>query len=221
MVRTSMAAWMAAALAGGSATAETFYSKDGVVFEGTLRQVVSGAAACNVLEQHEVNYEELKANQGRPLHLWQVDYTVRNESGRELEYPGVAARERPSRPTPPVRDALLLAVASQQPRQLRRRQAGGPAQVAPQQTPLGLGQGLVAEPPNGLLNVPVERLAVRESDFRLGAAGQEPLDLVQALERFQLELQNHPPMVRTPPRASCSCSSLILDKTGLLRSVRL
>ena len=33
---------------------------------------------------------------------------------------------------------------------------------------------------------------------------QAPLDLFQALEGFQFELQDHPPMVRTPPQASCS-----------------
>ena len=30
-------------------------------------------------------YERLRANQGRPLHLWQVDFTIRNGSGRPIE----------------------------------------------------------------------------------------------------------------------------------------
>ena len=79
---------LAMAVAGLAAQAETFYNKDGVVFEGTIRRVVSGAAVCNVLEEKysEQEYEKLKANQGQPLDLWQVDFTIRNESGREIEY---------------------------------------------------------------------------------------------------------------------------------------
>ena len=88
MARTSMAAWMAAAaLAGGSATAETFHNQDGILFEGTIRLAVSNAAVCNVLEDRysEAEYEELKANQGRPLHPWRIDLSVRNGSGRALD----------------------------------------------------------------------------------------------------------------------------------------
>ena len=79
---------LVALLAAGSAAAETFYRQDGVVFEGTIRQAVSEAAVCNVLEEKytEQEYEKLKANHGRPLDLWQVDFTVRNESSREIEY---------------------------------------------------------------------------------------------------------------------------------------
>lgn len=68
--------------------------------------------------------------------------------------------------------------------QLRRGQARGLLQVVSQQAPLGLAQGFAAEPSQRLLNVPVGCLAVGKADFRLGAAGQEPLDLFQALERF-------------------------------------
>ena len=58
------------------------------MFEGTIRLVVSNAAVCNVLEEKYTaqEYEQLKANQGQPLDLWQVDFAVRNESGREIEY---------------------------------------------------------------------------------------------------------------------------------------
>ena len=79
---------LAVLLAAATAQAETFHSQDGVVFEGTIRQVVSNAAVCNVLEEKysEQEYEKLKANQGQPLDLWQVDFAVRNESGREIEY---------------------------------------------------------------------------------------------------------------------------------------
>ena len=77
-----------AVLAATGAQSETFYDKDGVLFEGAIRLAVSNAAACNVLEERysEEEYEELKANQGRPLHLWRIDLAVRNGSGRELDY---------------------------------------------------------------------------------------------------------------------------------------
>ena len=79
---------LAVLLAAAPASAETFHNKDGVVFEGTIRLVVSNAAVCNVLEEKYTaqEYEQLKANQGQPLDLWQVDFAVRNESGREIEY---------------------------------------------------------------------------------------------------------------------------------------
>ena len=89
MMRTSMTAWMvASALTGATAPGETFHGRDGVVFEGTIRQVVSEAAVCNVLEEKYTadEYARLRANEGRSLHLWQVDFSVRNESGRELGY---------------------------------------------------------------------------------------------------------------------------------------
>ena len=81
-------ATLAVLLAAAPAQAETFHNKDGVVFEGTIRLVVSNAAVCNVLEEKYTaqEYEQLKANQGQPLDLWQVDFAVRNESGREIEY---------------------------------------------------------------------------------------------------------------------------------------
>ncbi len=77
-----------ALLAATGARAETFYDKDGILFEGTIRLAVSNAAVCNVVEDRysEQEYEELKANQGRPLHLWRIDLSVRNGSGRELDF---------------------------------------------------------------------------------------------------------------------------------------
>ena len=81
--------WIAAAVVAAlPAAAETFHNQDGVVFEGTLRKVVPQASVCNVLEEKYTpdEYERLKGNQGQPLDLWQVDFTVRNESGRAIEY---------------------------------------------------------------------------------------------------------------------------------------
>ena len=77
-----------AVLAATGARAETFYDKDGVLFKGAIRLAVPNSAICNVLEEKhsEEEYEELKANQGRPLHLWRIDLAVRNGSGRELDF---------------------------------------------------------------------------------------------------------------------------------------
>ena len=98
--RIRMAGWIVAAVLAVGASAETFHSEDGVVFEGTIRQAVSGAAVCNVLEEKysAQEYERLKGNQGRPLHLWQVDFAVRNESGRPLDYLRASAWVRSEQP---------------------------------------------------------------------------------------------------------------------------
>ena len=79
---------LAALLVAVPALAETFHRQDGVVFEGTIRRVVPNASVCNVLKEKYTpdEYERLKGNQGQPLDLWQVDYTVRNESRWALEH---------------------------------------------------------------------------------------------------------------------------------------
>ena len=89
MKTVAMMIWgVAAALAATAAHAETFYDKDGVQFEGTLRKVVSQAGVCNVLEEKysEAEYEKLKVNHGQPLDLWRVDFSIRNGSGRGIDY---------------------------------------------------------------------------------------------------------------------------------------
>ena len=90
MTHIRMTGWIvvAALLAAAPASAETFHSQDGVMFEGTLRKVVAEAAVCNVLEEKYTpdEYERLKPNHGQPLDLWQVDFAVRNESGRQIEH---------------------------------------------------------------------------------------------------------------------------------------
>ena len=89
MKTVALTIWgVAAALAAAAAHAETFYDKDGVQFEGTLRKVVSQAGVCNVLEEKysEAEYEKLKVNHGQPLDLWRVDFSIRNGSGRGIDY---------------------------------------------------------------------------------------------------------------------------------------
>ena len=70
MHRIRKTAWSLAAvlLAAVPVSAETFYRRDGVVFEGTLRKVVPQAAVCKVLEQNHTSdeYDRLKPDQGQP-----------------------------------------------------------------------------------------------------------------------------------------------------------
>ena len=76
------------AIWGPSVQAEVLYEKDGVQLRGTARIVTENAATCQVLEEShtEASYEELKANDGQPLHVWRLDYSVHNGTGKTLSY---------------------------------------------------------------------------------------------------------------------------------------
>ena len=67
--------------------AQPLYDQDGIRAHGTVRRVTANAATCHVLEaSHSAEmYQRMKANEGKPLHLWAVDLSVVNESGRWLE----------------------------------------------------------------------------------------------------------------------------------------
>ena len=79
---------LAVVVVAASGHAERLYDQDGIRRHGTLRLVGRNAATCNVLAaQHpEEVYEQMRANQDQPLHLWQVDLSVTNGSGRVLTY---------------------------------------------------------------------------------------------------------------------------------------
>ena len=51
-----------------------------------MRLVGRETATCQVLAESESpeTYEATKANRGRPLHLWRLDYAVLNSSGQPL-----------------------------------------------------------------------------------------------------------------------------------------
>ena len=61
---------------------------DGIELHGTVRLVKKGAATCNVEKEHETEaeYERKKANDGKPLNVWRLDFSVYNGSGRPLSY---------------------------------------------------------------------------------------------------------------------------------------
>ena len=84
-LKTFVIAGMLAAVA---AHGETFYEQDGITLEGAARMVSRQASVCIVLEERQTKeeYERMKANHGQPLHVWQLDFSARNGSGRPLSY---------------------------------------------------------------------------------------------------------------------------------------
>ncbi|MDE0165846.1 MAG: energy transducer TonB [Bryobacterales bacterium] len=80
-------AWMAAVV-GLVAHAETLYDREGIQLQGTARVVAYEAGTCRVLEERhsEAEYEDMKANHGRPLHVWQLDFSAYNGTGKALSY---------------------------------------------------------------------------------------------------------------------------------------
>ena len=71
-----------------SASAEILYDKEGIQLQGTARIVSRNAATCNVLEENysPQEYERLKANQGQPLHVWRIDFSAHNHTGKTLDF---------------------------------------------------------------------------------------------------------------------------------------
>ena len=76
------------ALLASPTSAEVLYDREGIQLQGTARIVSRNAATCNVLEEKysPEEYEELKANQGRSLHVWQLDMSVHNNTGKPLDF---------------------------------------------------------------------------------------------------------------------------------------
>lgn len=72
----------------GLCHARVLYDQDGIVLEGEAKIVVYNAATCRVLEEKlpEEAYERMKANDGEPLDIWQMSYSVRNGTGRTLAH---------------------------------------------------------------------------------------------------------------------------------------
>ena len=70
------------------ASAEVLYDKEGIQLQGSARIVSRNAASCNVLEEKysAEEYEELKGNQGQPLHVWRLDFSAHNNTGKALDF---------------------------------------------------------------------------------------------------------------------------------------
>ena len=76
------------ALLGSPSWAEVLYDREGIQLQGTARIASQNAATCNVLEEKysPEEYEKLKANQGQPLHVWQLDISAHNRTGKALDF---------------------------------------------------------------------------------------------------------------------------------------
>ena len=81
-------AFVALVLAAVPAAAEDLYNKDGVQLWTSARLVTRDAATCHVLEDRypDEEYQRLKANEGQSLHVWRLDLTAANYSGKVIEY---------------------------------------------------------------------------------------------------------------------------------------
>ena len=77
---------LAAALLAAATQGEVLYEKEGVALSGSVRMIHREAAICQILEESESReaYEQTKANHGRPLHVWRLDYSALNGSGKPL-----------------------------------------------------------------------------------------------------------------------------------------
>ena len=58
---------------------------DGIELYGEAQLVQPGGGTCNVLES-DTSYERRKENDGAPMDVWRLDFTVRNRSGRWLDH---------------------------------------------------------------------------------------------------------------------------------------
>ena len=70
----------------GAHAQQLLTTDDGISLRGTVRLLQRNAATCNVLEENEPSYEEKRVNQGQPLHLWELEFSVFNGSGRALDH---------------------------------------------------------------------------------------------------------------------------------------
>ena len=73
--------------AGGANAQHLLTTDDGVSLHGTVRLLQGNAATCNVIAENEQgNYEAKRVNQDQPLHLWELEFSVLNGSGRALDH---------------------------------------------------------------------------------------------------------------------------------------
>ena len=69
----------------GNASAQQLLEIDGVELRGEAQLVMAGGGTCNVLES-DTAYDEKKENDGAPMDVWRLDFSVRNGSGRWLDH---------------------------------------------------------------------------------------------------------------------------------------
>ena len=67
------------------ASAQQLLETDGIELLGEAQLVMSGGGTGNVLES-DTAYEARRENDGAPMDIWQLDFSVRNGSGRWLDH---------------------------------------------------------------------------------------------------------------------------------------
>ena len=67
------------------ARAQLLLDEQGVQLHGTAQLAIPGGGTCNVLES-DTSYEAKKANHGKPMDVWRLDFSVSNRSGRWLDH---------------------------------------------------------------------------------------------------------------------------------------
>ena len=163
--------------------------RPGPVQHGALAQVVEMGDG-DVRQAHEARvavHLELPPHHlacGRAGHLAERRVSVREQAdvgGR------VAALERPPRrATAPVHDLARVHELPHQARQLRPRQAGGLAQEALDQTPVGLAEARVAEPPQRPRHEGVGLVARNGVEVHGPAAVQKRANLLRGAKSFDV-----------------------------------
>ena len=68
--------------------AQLLYEEDGLQLHGYKRIATKNAATCHVLEDahSEAKFEQIKDNDGQPLHVWLIEITVRNATSKPLSF---------------------------------------------------------------------------------------------------------------------------------------
>ena len=117
---------------------------------------------------------------------------------------GVALLERARRTAATVLDAPGLAVLTDQPRRVRPRPPRDLGDKATHDPLVRLAQLAVVQPPQRACDEVVGAAPVREVKVDRLAAGQEVAHLLEGAQPFDVESQDHPPMIPTPPRSG-SC----------------
>ena len=72
----------------GDLHAQVLHNENGIEVRAFLRNVRPGAETCRVLEEHEsaASYRQKIWNAGRPIDVWQLDYSVFNGSERPVDH---------------------------------------------------------------------------------------------------------------------------------------
>ena len=84
-IRWGMAVAVMVFLLAVDARGQGLLEVDGVELLGEAQLVMSGGGTCNVLES-DTAYEANKENDGGPMDIWRLDFSVRNGSGRWLDH---------------------------------------------------------------------------------------------------------------------------------------